>query len=88
MPSVLIEEAENHLSFSNLNMLIKHISEKRADRRLLVTTHSSFVLNKLGLESVLLFASGKTLSLQVTKERYQGLFLEIARLRHPTADPR
>ena len=32
MPSVLIEEAENHLSFSNLNMLIKHISEKRADR--------------------------------------------------------
>ena len=45
----LIEEAENHLSFSNLNVLIKRISDERADRQLLTTTHSSFVLNKLGL---------------------------------------
>ena len=59
----LIEEPENHLSFSSLNILIKHISDKRTDRQLLITTHSSFVLNKLGLESVLLFANGKTLSL-------------------------
>ena len=61
---LLIEEAENHLSFSNLNVLIKHISDKRADRQLLITTYSSFVLNKLGLKSVLLFANGKTLSLK------------------------
>lgn len=52
---VMIEEAENHLSHSNLNALIEHISTKRGDRQLLITTHSSFVLNKLGIESVLLF---------------------------------
>lgn len=73
----LIEEAENHLSFSNLNVLIKHISDKRADRQLLITTHSSFVLNKLGLESVLLFANGKTLSLQSLKKDTKDYFLKL-----------
>jgi predicted ATP-dependent endonuclease of OLD family len=73
----LIEEAENHLSFSNLNVLIKHISEKRADRQLLITTHSSFVLNKLGLESVLLFANGKTLSLKSLKKETKDYFLKL-----------
>ena len=73
----LIEEAENHLSFSNLNVLIKHISDKRADRQLLLTTHSSFVLNKLGLESVLLFANGKTLSLKSLREDTKDYFLKL-----------
>jgi putative ATP-dependent endonuclease of the OLD family len=73
----LIEEAENHLSFSNLNVLIKHISDKRADRQLLLTTHSSFVLNKLGLESVLLFANGKTLSLKSLRIDTKDYFLKL-----------
>ncbi len=45
---VLIEEAENHLSFSNLNALISDLALRRGTRQLLITTHSSFVLNKLG----------------------------------------
>ena len=73
----LIEEAENHLSFSNLNVLIKHISIKRADRQLLLTTHSSFVLNKLGLESVLLFSNGKTLSLKSLNKDTKDYFLKL-----------
>jgi putative ATP-dependent endonuclease of OLD family len=73
----LIEEAENHLSFSNLNVLIKHISDKRADRQLLITTHSSFVLNKLGLESVLLFANGKTLALTSLKTGTKDYFSKL-----------
>ena len=58
-------------------MLIKHISDKRADRQLLITTHSSFVLNKLGLESVLLFANGKTLSLKSLREDTKDYFLKL-----------
>jgi predicted ATP-dependent endonuclease of OLD family len=54
----LIEEPENHLSYSNLNILINRIAESRGDRQLLITTHSSFVLNKLGVDSVLLFSNG------------------------------
>lgn len=51
----LMEEPENHLSHSNLNKLISHLASKCVDRQLIITTHSSFVLNKLGVESVLMF---------------------------------
>ena len=51
---VLIEEPENHLSFSYLRKLIKSIEERCADKQVIVATHSTFVLNKLGLQSLLL----------------------------------
>ncbi|CDZ68301.1 RecF/RecN/SMC N terminal domain protein, partial CDS, partial [Neorhizobium galegae bv. orientalis] len=44
----LLEEPENHLSFSNLNVLIDTISGAHKTRQIVVTTHSSFVVNKLG----------------------------------------
>jgi putative ATP-dependent endonuclease of OLD family len=53
-PVILVEEPENHLSFSSLNMLMERISRKCADRQMLVTTHDSFVLNKLGLGDLIL----------------------------------
>jgi predicted ATPase len=52
---LLIEEPENHLSHSNLNKLISHIETSGKGKQLIVTTHSSFVLNKLGIENILLF---------------------------------
>ncbi|HEY1209813.1 MAG TPA: AAA family ATPase [Terracidiphilus sp.] len=56
---VLIEEPENHLSHTNLNRLIAHLSAAASDKQLIIATHSSFVLNKLGIEHILLF-NGKT----------------------------
>lgn len=74
---LLIEEAENHLSFSNLNILLKHIADRRGDRQLLITTHSSFVLNKLGLEFVLLFNNGKGTTLKYLDAATQRYFLKL-----------
>lgn len=75
---VMIEEAENHLSFSSLNSLIKHISDRRGSRQLIVTTHNSFVLNKLGIDSVLLFMNGKVATLNELKEKdTQDYFLKL-----------
>lgn len=51
---ILVEEPENHLSFPRLNVLMDKITRKCADRQVLVTTHSSFVLNKLGLGDLIL----------------------------------
>jgi putative ATP-dependent endonuclease of OLD family len=61
---LLIEEPENHLSHSNLNKLISHIETAAKGKQLIITTHSSFVLNKLGIENVMLFdgKNGVTLS--------------------------
>lgn len=74
---VLIEEAENHLSHSNLNALIEHISKNSGDRQLLITTHSSFVLNKLGIESVLLFGRGANATLKQLTAGTQDYFLKL-----------
>jgi putative ATP-dependent endonuclease of the OLD family len=74
---VLIEEAENHLSFSNLNSLISDIAERRGDRQLLITTHSSFVLNKLGVESVILFERGENITLRALTLDTQEYFMRL-----------
>ncbi len=56
---VLLEEPESHLSFSKLNQLIKAIAEKYGDKQIIISTHSSFVANKLGLENLLLLENQK-----------------------------
>lgn len=60
---ILIEEPENHLSFAAMNKLVDQIAAKCAGKQLIITTHSAYVLNKLGLEHVQLLHGGKTVSL-------------------------
>ncbi|MGX7877036.1 ATP-dependent nuclease [Mesorhizobium sp. ORM6] len=69
----LLEEPENHLSFSNLNVLIDTISEAYRARQIIMSTHSSFVLNKLGVENAILFKrgfNGKLSDLEKATHRY------------------
>jgi len=56
---ILIEEPENHLSFSTMHMLIEMINEKCVDKQLVMTTHSAFVLNKVGIEKLILVGDNK-----------------------------
>jgi predicted ATP-dependent endonuclease of OLD family len=56
---VMVEEPENHLSHSNLSRLVAHMSANAVKKQLIIATHSNFVLNKLGVEHVLLF-NGQT----------------------------
>lgn len=51
---LLVEEPENHLSHTKLNKLLEYIEQNNLDKQVLVTTHSSFVLNKLGLGNLIL----------------------------------
>jgi energy-coupling factor transporter ATP-binding protein EcfA2 len=74
---ILIEEPENHLSFSNLNTLITRLAERRGDRQLIITTHSSFVLNKLGVESVILFNRGTSARLSSLSPETQDYFMRL-----------
>lgn len=57
---ILIEEPENHLSHTKLNVLIKQIQENGNDKQIIISTHSSFVANKLGLENLILIDNKKT----------------------------
>lgn len=49
---LLFEEPENHLSHTNLSKLIKLIDDGADGRKVIVTTHSSYVANVLGLENL------------------------------------
>jgi putative ATP-dependent endonuclease of OLD family len=53
---ILLEEPENHLSFSKLNQLVKYISDKCSGKQIIISTHSSFVANKLGLDKLILLS--------------------------------
>jgi putative ATP-dependent endonuclease of the OLD family len=60
---VLVEEPENHLSPASLNDLVHRIDERCDGKQVIVSTHSSFVLNKLGLDSLVLLHDGKNMRL-------------------------
>ncbi|MFC2665986.1 MAG: ATP-dependent endonuclease, partial [Prevotella histicola] len=49
---LLFEEPENHLSHTNLSKLIRLIADGAYGRKAVVTTHSSYVANVLGLENL------------------------------------
>jgi predicted ATPase len=58
---VLIEEPENHLSHTTLTSLLERIQSLAGEQQqLFVTTHSSFVLNRLGLDALRLIGSDRT----------------------------
>lgn len=52
--TILIEEPENHLSYSNMEKLISEIIQNSSDKQLIMTTHSPYVANKLGLDNLIL----------------------------------
>lgn len=58
VPFVLIEEPENHLSHINLVKLINRIETKSKGKQLFITTHSSYVLNKLSMSKVSVLGDG------------------------------
>lgn len=60
---ILLEEPENHLSYSKLNQLISDIKSDSGEKQVLISTHSSFVANKLGLEHLILLNDKKTIRL-------------------------
>ena len=53
---VMIEEPENHLSHIGLVKLIKYIEENATGQQIFVSTHSSYVLNKLSFEKICLLS--------------------------------
>ena len=55
---VLMEEPENNLSFSNMTHLVKHIVES-VGKQVFISTHSSYIANKLDLGNVILVQNGE-----------------------------
>ena len=55
---LLIEEPENHLTHTRLRELLSIIERDSMGRQVFITTHSSYVLNRLGLNQLVLLHGG------------------------------
>ena len=58
---ILIEEPECHISHTRLNQLLKSIKDNYNDKQIIISTHSSFVSNKLGLDNLILLNQQNTI---------------------------
>ena len=50
---ILIEEPENHLSFTTLRQMLHEISNKQKDSQIIVVTHNNMIASRLNLNNVL-----------------------------------
>jgi energy-coupling factor transporter ATP-binding protein EcfA2 len=75
---VMIEEPENHLSHTSLTTLLNRIEELATeDQQLFVSTHSTYVLNRLGLDALLLLHRNKTAKLTELDPETVGYFQKL-----------
>jgi predicted ATPase len=75
---VMIEEPENHLSHTNLNELLRRVGDLAGEQQqLFVTTHSSFVLNRIGLDALLLVSGGRIVRLSELAESTVAYFKKL-----------
>jgi len=73
----LLEEPENHLSHPNLNRLIAYIASAAQGKQLIIATHSSFVLNKLGVENIQMFNGKKAVTLSELPPSTEAYFKKL-----------
>lgn len=87
---IMIEEPENHQSHTHLNMLLDRVNAlSGAEQQIFITTHSSFVLNRLGLANLLFLTNGTAVTpqdLPASTMRYFQKFASHDSLRMVLAD--
>lgn len=74
---ILLEEPENHLSHTKLNQLIDYININTS-KQMIISTHNSFVANKLGLENLIFLNNQRTLTLKELPTGTQYFFKKLA----------
>ena len=75
---VLIEEPENHLSHTSLTRLIARIETLAGGRQVFITTHSSYVLNRLGLDKLRLLHAGTPTSFSAISQETVRYFKRLS----------
>lgn len=73
---VLMEESENNLSYTNMTLLVKHIIES-VGKQVFISTHSSYIANKLSLDNVILINNGKVSSYSELKTDTKKYFVKL-----------
>ena len=76
--ALLIEEPENHLSHTKLNIFLDQIGERNKNRQIIVTTHSSIVCNKLDLGNLILLGGDTPIYFNAIEESTRTFFTKLS----------
>lgn len=74
---ILVEEPENHLSHTSLAGLVHEIEHRGAGKQILISTHNSFILNKLGLNHIFLLSVNRIMKMKELSEDTQDYFMKL-----------
>jgi predicted ATP-dependent endonuclease of OLD family len=74
---VMIEEPETSLSFGNMHKLLKNITENCSNKQIFVSTHSSFILNKIGVEKAIFIHNNNAMSMKDISPKTQDYFKKL-----------
>ena len=73
---VLMEKPENNLSFSNMAVLVDHITASQG-KQVFISTHSSYIANKLSLSNVILVRAGAVSAYSALPEDTKKYFVKL-----------
>lgn len=73
---ILMEEPENHLSFTTLRKMLEGISEKQKNSQIIVATHNSMIASRLNLNNVLWITEEGAKSLSQVDEKVAEFFVK------------
>lgn len=74
---ILIEEPENHLSYSNMTSLINDICQYKDNKQIFIVTHSNFIANKIGLKDLILINDSNILKFDKLSEDTVDYFMKL-----------
>jgi putative ATP-dependent endonuclease of OLD family len=74
---ILLEEPENHLSHTKLNEFLRKVSASCEKKQIIISTHSNYVANKLGLENLILLNNQQTSKLSELRPDTQDFFKKL-----------
>lgn len=72
---ILMEEPENHLSFSTLRQMLEEISLQQNDSQIIVATHNNMIVSRLNLKNVLWITEDKVKSLASVNQDVAEFFM-------------
>ncbi len=72
---ILMEEPENHLSFSTLKKMLREISNQQENSQIIVATHSNMIASRLNLNNVLWITENNIKSLSNVKSDIAEFFV-------------
>lgn len=76
--TTVIEEPECHLSYSSMQRFVASLQKMATGRQIIITTLSSYVANKLGLDSLILLASDGITTLGSLDRATRDFFTRLA----------